>query len=213
MSMSMSNMAMGTSSAMASMTSMTMTGTATASSATSTAMKMSMGGSCKISMLWNWNTVDSCFIAASWHVTSKGMFAGCCVGVIFLVVALEFLRRCGKEYDRYLLREHQRKLAVVGTTTSSPCFSNAHAKNSTASIASRCAPVMRFRPNVLQQAVRALVHMLAFAVAYFIMLLAMYYNGYFIICIFIGAYIGFFIFGWETVSLGGPQEETTVCCG
>lgn len=31
--------------------------------------------------------------------------------------------------------------------------------------------------------------------------LAMYYNGYIIICIFIGAYIGSFIFQWET--LGG----------
>lgn len=41
----------------------------------------------------------------------------------------------------------------------------------------------------------------------------MYYNGYIIICIFIGAYIGFFLFGWENVTLEGPKEETTVCCG
>lgn len=27
----------------------------------------------------------------------------------------------------------------------------------------------------------------------------MYYNGYFIICIFIGAYLGSFIFQWETL--------------
>ena len=31
--------------------------------------------------------------------------------------------------------------------------------------------------------------------------LAMYYNGYIIICIFIGAYLGSFIFHWEP--LGG----------
>jgi hypothetical protein len=30
----------------------------------------------------------------------------------------------------------------------------------------------------------------------------MYYNGYIIICIFVGAYLGFFIFGWESVDLG-----------
>jgi copper transporter 1 len=29
----------------------------------------------------------------------------------------------------------------------------------------------------------------------------MYYNGYIIICIFIGAYLGFFIFGWESISI------------
>jgi copper transporter 1 len=27
----------------------------------------------------------------------------------------------------------------------------------------------------------------------------MYYNGYIIICIFIGAYLGSFIFHWETI--------------
>ncbi|KLU81392.1 hypothetical protein MAPG_00482, partial [Magnaporthiopsis poae ATCC 64411] len=35
----------------------------------------SMGGGCKISMLWNWYTIDTCFIASSWRVTSAGMFA------------------------------------------------------------------------------------------------------------------------------------------
>lgn len=44
--------------------------------------------------------------------------------------------------------------------------------------------------------------MLQFAVAYFVMLLAMYYNGYLIICIFIGAFLGYFIFSWESISLG-----------
>lgn len=50
------------------------------------------------------------------------------------------------------------------------------------------------------------------------MLLAMYYNGYIIICIFIGAYIGYFIFGYESFDIGAEgkdrmQENATVCCG
>lgn len=78
--------------------------------------------------------------------------------------------------------------------------------------------VQNFRPSVVQQAIRSLLHMLQFAVAYFVMLLAMYYNGYMIICIFIGAYIGYFLCGWETLSVGKGgqdrmQENATVCCG
>lgn len=30
----------------------------------------------------------------------------------------------------------------------------------------------------------------------------MYYNGYFILCIFLGAYLGAFIFQWENLPLG-----------
>ena len=52
---------------------------------------------------------------------------------------------------------------------------------------------------------RALLHMLQFAVAYFIMLLAMYFNGYIIICIFIGAFLGALIFSWE--GLGGEGHR------
>lgn len=196
------------------------TPTSSAAVASSTAMSsMSMGGGCKISMLWNWYTVDSCFISRSWHITSRGMFAGSCIGVILLVVLLEFLRRAGKEYDRYIIAQYSRSLAT--TPQSSSSSTNDHAKTPVATpSAAHCSPVAAsiFRPNVLQQGIRALLHMCQFAVAYFVMLLAMYYNGYFIICIFIGAYIGYFVFGWESFNVGKSgkdrmEENVTVCCG
>jgi copper transporter 1 len=162
-------------------------------------------------MLWNWNTVDSCFIAESWHVTSKGMFAGSCIGVILLVMTLEFLRRSVKEFDAYLIRQHEAKFE--GSSAAHGAASDS-SKNASAAACAVVPPP--FRPNVFQQAIRAFLHMCQFAVAYFVMLLAMYYNGYFIICIFIGAYLGSFIFQWETLSGGrntSAAREATVCCG
>lgn len=194
------------------------------------AMEDLMGG-CKINMLWNWYTVDACFIAESWHIRSNGMFAGCCIGVILLVFSLEFLRRAGKEYDRYLVAQYRKSLdttptaaAAAAAGASKSSASSDHGADKTPGSptvpAAACAPAVAqtFRPSVLQQAVRALLHMLQFAVAYFVMLLAMYYNGYFIICIFIGAFLGYFIFGWQslTVGRGGNgrmEEDATVCCG
>ncbi|CAO2654304.1 Nn.00g110370.m01.CDS01 [Neocucurbitaria sp. VM-36] len=171
-------------------------------------------------MMWNWYTIDSCFIARSWHVTSKGMFAGSCIGVILLVIALEFLRRAGKEYDRFIVAQHTKSLASAGVTASSASSDNGASKQPATNPAAACVPFVtsKFRPSVLQQAIRALLHMLQFAVAYFVMLLAMYYNGYIIICIFIGAYLGYFIFGWESLNVGQGgkdrmQENATVCCG
>ena len=155
------------------------------------------------------------FIAKSWRITSKGMFAGSCIGVILLVIALEALRRAGKEYDRYIVAQH---LASINSTTSDGS-SAASGNSKTPVTTTRCTPtVQNFRPSVVQQAIRSLLHMLQFAVAYFVMLLAMYYNGYIIICIFIGAYIGYFLCGWETLSVGKGgqdrmQENATVCCG
>ncbi|KAF2649301.1 Ctr-domain-containing protein [Lophiostoma macrostomum CBS 122681] len=223
MSMSgMSNMATTT----AGMNMGTATGTAAMASSTGGSMDsmggMGMGGKCKISMLWNWYTIDSCFLASSWHITSNGMFAGSCIGVILLVMALEALRRAAKEYDRFILAQHTRSLEASSPAGGASVSSRTDDNNKTAAASTSPAclggATQKFRPNVLQHSIRALLHMLQFAVAYFVMLLAMYYNGYIIICIFIGSYLGYFIFGWETfvVKLGGQdrlQEEVTVCCG
>jgi copper transporter 1 len=138
------------------------------------------------------------------------MFAGSCIGVILLVLLLEFLRRASKEFDRYIIAQHTKTLASSsdGNRTSKTPVATTH----------KIAASSKFRPSLLQQAVRALLHMCQFTVAYFIMLLAMYYNGYMLICIFLGAYIGYFIFGWESFSVaqGGQdrmEENVTVCCG
>lgn len=144
------------------------------------------------------------FISRSWRITSKGMFAGSCIGVILLVMSLEFLRRLGKEYDRYILRQHQRlQASIVSSGSENGSQPLADGKGTVACSSSQASRTPApFRPNVLQQIVRASIHTVSFTVAYFVMLLAMYYNGYIIICIIIGAWLGAFVFSWETVGLG-----------
>jgi solute carrier family 31 (copper transporter), member 1 len=115
-------------------------------------------------MLWNWYTVDTCFISSTWHVRSAGMFAGSCIGVILLVMLLELLRRSVKEYDRYLLRKH-----LAGqTTTAASDSANILPKDSDVV----CVTPLQtgYKPKLLEQAVRALLHTCQFAVAYFVML-------------------------------------------
>ena len=173
-------------------------------------------------MLWNWYTTDACFISSTWQVTSHGMFAGSCIGVVALVLALEFLRRLGREYDQYLIyqlrlqqtRQSRNNTQVQNETESNPGESGDSvigqkdvflASTSQEYDALVQTPMRRntARPRIQQQLVRALIHMLQFAVAYFIMLLAMYYNGYIIICILIGAFLGFAIFSGEGLGSTG----------
>lgn len=128
--------------------------------------------------------------------------AGSCVGVIFLVIVLEALRRASREHDAYIGRAW---LAAHPPPSAPPRVANdsdSDNKNLT-TIQASAIPVERsgFTPNLCQQLVRALLHMLQFAVAYFVMLLAMYFNGYIIICILIGAFLGAFIFSWHRLNL------------
>lgn len=177
------------------------------------------------------------FLSKSWHITSRGMFAGSCIGVICLVLCLEFLRRIGREYDAFIvhrarlrsqfLSAETKAASGLGSGSSTPSASllaaehdpkttnntntnsgnsdqpnNKQSTTTTQPTPTPPAPpiddsYMIFRPTIIEQTVRAILHLFQFAVAYFIMLLAMYFNGYIIICIFIGAFLGSFIFSWE----------------
>ncbi|KAJ5693148.1 hypothetical protein N7462_002571 [Penicillium macrosclerotiorum] len=199
-----------------------------------------MDMTCKISMLWNWWTIDTCFLSSSWHIRSRVMFAGSCVGVICLVLCLELLRRVGREYDAFILRRAQLRKTYLSVSSSDsvskqpnvigcdcPCAPSSAVNESDVIMAAADKDVSNgkmnkskiaatennasrlkephadgsYRPSPPEQVVRAFLHTLQFAVAYIIMLLAMYYNGYIIISIFIGAFLGSLIFSWEPVSL------------
>jgi copper transporter 1 len=156
-------------------------------------------------MLWNWYTIDSCFLASSWHNRSLSAFAGSCIGVAFLVVSLEFIRRCQREYDRTIVRQSTRPRLVdeAESTSSSKGLASALVFAGTGPA----------KITVMQQAVRSGFYMVQFALAYLIMLLAMYYNGYLIISIFLGAFLGHFIWAWDNITLGANHQETgTSCC-
>ncbi|KAJ9602405.1 hypothetical protein H2200_012947 [Cladophialophora chaetospira] len=192
-------------SSMASMTMSMASSTATAAASTSSAASMGdmdMGGGCKINMLWNWYTIDSCFLASSWHNRSKGAFAASCIGVALLAVSIEFFRRVGKEYDAAILRKFQRSVSARTADVKPP-----HASESCHSEPQ----YVIFRATPLQQIIRSVIHAVTFGIAYIVMLLAMYYNGYIIISIFIGAGIGKFVCDWmvQKVPVGGMLANST----
>ncbi|WVR04481.1 hypothetical protein IAU60_001484 [Kwoniella sp. DSM 27419] len=151
-------------------------------------MDMGSSGTCKVSMLWNWTTIDACFLTSGWHIQNRGMFAASCIGVALLAVSLELLRRVARDYDRWITRS----LTSVNMKHYRPR-----------------------RATPIQQLIRSILHVAQFGVAYLLMLLAMYFNGYIIISILIGAGIGKFFCDW--LVLGVPvttaEEDPTMCCG
>ncbi|KAL8663125.1 MAG: hypothetical protein Q9202_004162 [Teloschistes flavicans] len=180
-------------------------------------------------MLWYWYPVDSCFISSTWRITTKGKLAGCCIGVISLVVVLEGLRRIQREYDRFLIRQAGAHADGVHSSTrendsdfarSTVVDANQGVKDDDDRISTlressfpvssqrtaQAAP-QQLKPTIIQQAIRALIHMLQFSVAYSIMLLARDYDRYIIISNVIGAFLGFFLCSWEGIRITNGQLQ------
>ncbi|KAH9901766.1 copper transport protein ctr4 [Xylariomycetidae sp. FL2044] len=182
-------------------------------------MDMSSDSACKMTMLWNWDTIDACFLAESWRIRNDGMLAASCIGAVLLVICLEFLRRVGKEYDLFILRQFQQHMLAQATMAKSGdgCCSDSPAPGS---------QILTFRATPLQQFIRSAIHAVSFGLAYIIMLIVMSFNGYIIISIIIGAGLGKFLCDWmiqkvvinfpvNAVANAGPVgiEEPSVCCG
>ncbi|KAH8202739.1 hypothetical protein TruAng_003115 [Truncatella angustata] len=158
----------------------------------------------------------TCFLSPGWKIRTAGGFAGLCIGIILMTIFLQALGWFAKFYDRRLVRIHEIQVVALATKVAhSNAGTNAAliAKN-----AHNLSPTATFRPNLLEQAFRTLIRTVQFALAYWIMLMAMYYNGFIIICIIIGTFIGTYIFQWERMggphgSVPGGHSEPTGCCG
>ncbi|WWD00373.1 hypothetical protein V866_007285 [Kwoniella sp. B9012] len=154
-------------------------------------MSSSSNSTCQMSdMLWNWDVIDTCFISSGWHNTTRGAFAASCVGVVFMAILLELLRRISRDYDRLILKQ---------LSTVSIKLQNHRPR----------------RATPLQQLIRSLIHVAVFGLAYLLMLLVMSYNGYLIFSILIGTGIGKFFCDWLVLGMESTtnEEEPTVCCG
>ncbi|KLU82347.1 hypothetical protein MAPG_01420 [Magnaporthiopsis poae ATCC 64411] len=181
-----------------------------------------MAGDCVTSNMWNWNTIGACFLTPEWYIRNDGMMAASCIGATLLTVLLECCRRAGREYDDFIVSQMERSMAA-GEKISAPSPSS-----TLSPLAASTGKTVTMRASPFQQLARAFIHAITFGVAYITMLLAMYFNGYIILCLFIGAGIGKFLCDWLVVrvevhpselgQIKGKQKmserttPTTYCC-
>jgi copper transporter 1 len=158
-------------------------------------------------MLFNTYTIDACFFTNWWQITSATMFAGSCIGVVALVVAVEAIGRFIRDYDRSLFDKHDQvshALQNAAKGTAQPAIELVDlqaAPGPPAGLGMRARP---YRPTWKQQMVRALLRTVHWAGHMLIMLLAMYFNLWFLLCMLIGTFIGKCLFEWETVVAKSP---------
>ncbi|TIA91095.1 hypothetical protein E3P99_01245 [Wallemia hederae] len=172
---------------------------------------MNMGdmGGCSTSMLWNWNIKNTCPVSKQWHITSDGAFAGTVIGVFFIVVAVEAVRRFGREYDRKIVNDYRKSQA--GSTSIAPEV-DAKGDVGPAPVLVGTGQLKPFRPTLTQQLIRSLVYFVQYSATYIIMLIAMTFNGYLLFAIFFGGAAGYFVSSWDTVGLVEETEKSSSGC-
>lgn len=145
-------------------------------------------------MLWNWQVVDSCFLSESWHVRSRGAFAASCIGVVALAACVEAVKHWSTVYDAQvcasLRAADARRLDAlaleddgdVGLTTAQRQRRHRHRR--------------MLRATPFQQLVRTALAVTLQGGFYVLMLIAMAFNGYIVVCILLGTALGKFLGDW-----------------
>ncbi|GAA6008823.1 hypothetical protein JCM10207_001736 [Rhodosporidiobolus poonsookiae] len=161
---------------------------------------------CKINMLFNWYTIDACFLTEQWHVRSVGGYVGSLIGVFFLVVALEAVRRFSREYERSIRTAYYKRESLALA---------ALAKNASKVEVAKAAP---FRPSLQQHLIRSVFYGVQFGTSYILMLLAMYFNVGILLVIVFGGGVGYLLFARDTatpeagINNDSPEARGECCC-
>lgn len=200
----------------------------TMSMASSTATKTGTTVSCTMSMLWNWYSKDVCFIARSWRTHTKGIFAGTCIGVFGLLLAINWWRRLLSQYKIYCaeLRDEEVKTYILAggeitkrSTSNSrltPFFQTLKHDWLWRLDRNLCVEVddkVYIYPSVFEHVLYCMGDTIEWSVHHCIMLLFMYFNGYVFISCMIGAGIGFLLFQNKPLNkASGGEKVSKRCC-
>lgn len=193
-------------------------------SATPMAMKME----CTMSMLWNWYTNDVCFIAKSWKTSTKGIFAGTCIGVFGLLLAINWWRRILSQYKIYcaeLRNEEVKEFITAGGivtkkqashTQVTPFFKTLRHEWFWRLDKNLCVEVddkVYIYPSLFEHLLYCVGDTMEWSVHHCVMLLFMYFNGYVFISCMIGAGVGFMLFQNKPLNrASGGEKVSKRCC-
>jgi len=139
-------------------------------------MDMSPGPTCKMNMLFTWDTTDLCVIFRWWHIHSTFTLLLSLVGVALLTAGYEGVREISRRYE----------------------ISSAEYANTLP----RRTATQREQQIKL---VKATLYAVQVFYSFFIMLLFMSYNGWIMISVAAGAFIGYLVFA------SGTATKTVAC--
>ncbi|KAF8984724.1 hypothetical protein BGZ46_007204 [Entomortierella lignicola] len=139
------------------------------------------GATCKMNMLFNWDTENLCIIFESWNINSPSALVFSCLFIIGLAASYELLRSQSRSYEERLIEGARKRQG--GESTSHTVGGN-NAEDEIPLLPSRSGA---FRVSNQQQLTRALFYTAQVFLGYFLMLIFMTYNGYLIASTVVGA--------------------------
>ncbi|OPB42938.1 Ctr copper transporter [Trichoderma guizhouense] len=128
-----------------------------------------MDDMCSMSMLFTWDTTNLCIVFRQWHIRSNLSLVLSLLAVVLIGIGYEYLRSVSRRYE--------------------------------ASLAARLETVPRQnRDNASKRGhvIKAILYAIQNFYAFMLMLVFMTYNGWVMVAVSLGAFLGYLLFGHST---------------
>ncbi|KAK0661126.1 Copper transport protein CTR2 [Lasiodiplodia hormozganensis] len=160
-------------------------------------MDMGGGPKCNMNMLFTWDTTDLCIVFRSWHVGSTWSLIVSLLGVVVLCAGYELVREVSRRYEASVAAR-QSGVRVGG--------SGVPANNA----GGRTVVAWSAREEKRVKIVKAVLYAVQVFYSFFIMLLFMTYNGWVMLAVAVGAFVGYLAFG-NAGGAGGSATKSVAC--
>jgi copper transporter 1 len=156
---------------------------------------MGHGDMCSMSMLFTWDTTNLCIVFKQWHVRTTPGLIFSLLAVVALGAGYEALREASRRYE----------IAVNKRLDTIPSCCDGPRGNPDDEPATETTPFLwtgRNQPAVNKRAhlIKAVLYGIQNFYAFMLMLVFMTYNGWVMIAVSLGAFLGYLLFGNSTSS-------------
>ncbi|EED12264.1 Ctr copper transporter family protein [Talaromyces stipitatus ATCC 10500] len=141
------------------------------------------GGKCVTNMLFTWSTHNMCIIFPEWRVQGTGSLLASLFAIILLTAGYEAVRNFTRLYEA----SHTQRLKAFSSSV----------------LAGRDSKQVLERRGRL---IMATLYAVQVFYSFFIMLLFMTYNGWVMISVAVGAFVGYLVFGGDA-----PATKSAAC--
>jgi len=165
---------------------------------------------CKMYMIWNTDIIDTCIVFRWWHIRSHTDFVLTLCAIALLGILYEYLRVFQRKLDLHIAqslvvskgkevpRGRDRSNGPRGDSGRASPQGFEDANNEELGLLS--GKLLRIQPTGLPvppvaRIIRALVYGISVFLSFFLMLVFMTYNAYYILAVVLGATLGHYIFG------------------
>jgi len=138
---------------------------------------MDMGGKCSMNMLFTWSFKNLCIVFPRWHITGVATLIISLLVIVLLSACYEAVRNLARRYE---VSFAQRLKAYMGPAAAGRDGKKALERKGRVTLAALYAVQVFY--------------------SFFIMLLFMTYNGWVMLAVTVGAFIGYLVFGESTAA-------------